>query len=582
MKLVAENFLSWEYLEFDLSKGVTLIDGYNYDDNTSEGSGKSSVINSLCWAMFGKLPKDVKIDDVIKQGQKGTCVTLQIDDYEIKRSRGPNTLLFTKAGKNVGGRTATDTQKKIEETLGISFKLFTQSIYFAQNNYSKFITATEEDKAKILSEIQDLTIFDAARKETHENYKDLYVSIKELKHKQDLFKEKQSSIDSYITELKTNRVKYEDQLKDFEEKTKLRIFNLEKKVKEVSALEIDIDSLQKEIEATNLVNMKNKEKQRDLKLITFELGLLEKQIKTKEEHLVLIKDNKCPTCDQSIVNSSLYEKEEESLKKLQLNKEELISKQKETVLEEVEDLTDKIQKLEDLKKEHSAGSANKYLIDELRLNLLNNQLESTISDLVKSIDSKGEELKQILKQIEINDQTLNLKQTELAKYEVLKASFKEVKTYLFETLLRELTVKTNYYVSELFNIPVQVNYRSFTEEDKVNKIETRIIMDGEDRAIGLLSGGQLKRVEIATNLALNEIICNRTMFSLRIFDEPFSGLSESSMSKCIKLFEKQKGVTILIEHNSIIKNIVDRVFEIEYKNGTSKLKENYNFARSIN
>ena len=69
-KIEASNLFSWEKLEYDVSKGISQIVGFNYDDNTSEGSGKSSIPNILCWVLYGKIPKEAKIDDVIREGAK--------------------------------------------------------------------------------------------------------------------------------------------------------------------------------------------------------------------------------------------------------------------------------------------------------------------------------------------------------------------------------------------------------------------------------------------------------------------------------------------------------------------------------
>ena len=164
MRIIAKNFLSWENLEFEIKDGVTLIDGWNADDNTSEGSGKSAVVNALCFGLFGKLPKDAKVDEVIRQGQKSCEVQIITPEYTVHRTRKPNaTFMEHKTRGRVIGKDARESQKLIEEELGFSYETFMQTIYFAQNYGKKFITSTQEDKGRILSEVQDLSIFDRAR-----------------------------------------------------------------------------------------------------------------------------------------------------------------------------------------------------------------------------------------------------------------------------------------------------------------------------------------------------------------------------------------------------------------------------------
>src|SRR5690606_23401947 len=121
-----------------------------------------------------------KIDDVIKQGEKSCIVELELlNGLKIRRSRKPNKLqiFLPSVGDWVEGKDAKETQEIIEDRVGFSFDTFCQTIYFAQNYPKKFITATEEEKAKILSELQDLQVFDSARKIAHSKAKDLDVII---------------------------------------------------------------------------------------------------------------------------------------------------------------------------------------------------------------------------------------------------------------------------------------------------------------------------------------------------------------------------------------------------------------------
>ncbi len=73
-----------------------------------------------------------------------------------------------------------------------------------------------------------------------------------------------------------------------------------------------------------------------------------------------------------------------------------------------------------------------------------------------------------------------------------------------------------------------------------------------------LSGGELKRIEIATILARGT--------SLSIFDEPEAGIDLWSFNSLIKVFqnmyEKTKGSILIISHQERILNIADRIVVI--------------------
>ena len=77
-----------------------------------------------------------------------------------------------------------------------------------------------------------------------------------------------------------------------------------------------------------------------------------------------------------------------------------------------------------------------------------------------------------------------------------------------------------------------------------------------DREINAsLSGGELKRIEIATVAVRNS--------KVTIFDEPEAGIDLWSFNNLIKIFEemraKTKGTTIIISHQERILNIADKI-----------------------
>lgn len=75
-----------------------------------------------------------------------------------------------------------------------------------------------------------------------------------------------------------------------------------------------------------------------------------------------------------------------------------------------------------------------------------------------------------------------------------------------------------------------------------------------------LSGGELKRIEIAMALARNT--------RLSIFDEPEAGIDLWSFSNLIRVFEKikqdTKGTVIIISHQERILNIADKILVLEH------------------
>jgi DNA repair exonuclease SbcCD ATPase subunit len=136
-------------------------------------------------------------------------------------------------------------------------------------------------------------------------------------------------------------------------------------------------------------------------------------------------------------------------------------------------------------------------------------------------------------------------------------------------MLNEINSRVRKYLDHLFEVPVTVKFRN---EDM--KIETDVTYDGVSRGLGLLSGGQFRRVSLAVDLALSDVITARkgSRIGITIWDEYMKDLSESSMEKVLELFTARNQPTILIEHNSLFKQIVSTTIFVKLENGTSHVQ----------
>ena len=625
-----KNFQSWSDLSFDIQDGVTLIDGYNHDDETSEGSGKSAILNAMCWCLYGKLPKEAKIDEVIKEGEKNCIVEVFINHHlidRIYRSRGPNDLAIVDINqKSIKGKDSRETQKIIEDIIGMSFDAFCQTVYFAQNFNKKFVTSTQEDRGKILSEIQELEVFDKARKETmnliklgtskvvglqHDIEKqDIRLSgnIRAIEQQIEFEKQQKRELKSRIEVAKSHRQqKYESLSKTENEIESYKSLYNEDAVKEMNndleKLQLEVDSRKSEIATYEgqKSNMSDSIRMRDQIEKDLESYKYKKDKMTVDQQKLMdFIENPtdiCPTCgtDRGKADTSHAKAELEvisnelksmydyafqqanrlnDLPELDSSKIDEKIEDRKTVILQVNEAILKIQ--DDIKTIEQAGTkadalyqlykSAKENLDELDNQI--NELENTKVEKNPMIDVLEDEnivTKECMGQMEI---LLKENNTRLLRLESLKSGFREVKSYTFNSVLNELTNRANKYLSELFEIPMNLR---FTNDNMKIGLSTNI--GGVLRGYGLLSGGQQRRVCLAVDLALSDIVSSRTGTSLNllILDEYFKDLSETSMKKCLSLLERIGRPTILIEHNSIFKSIVDTTFQIELRDGTSRI-----------
>ena len=558
----AINFFSWHELYFEFKDGITLISGHNQDDNTSEGSGKSSVINALSWCLYGQIPaKEIGIDEVIREGSKSCSVEVELTSgHKIIRSRNTNDLCIIEPdGKKTKGKDIKDTQKKIVLLLGMSFETFAQSVFFAQNYNGKFITASQEEKAKVLSELQDLSWCDKSAKMAYEKYKESSLEINKLEYQ---LKQKEETKGLVKAQLNT----FKEMNQKLENDKMVNILTIKAKIgqnnDQIVQYEKDMITLN---EVGSYIKI-NKEKMQQYEEELGELNTLLSHLKGMEQQYLNAKNMKdCPTCGQSICKD-IPEPDypEDPLKVIEiinLRKEDLkeFRRQDAEMLEQQAKLKESQFKLNFLKKQN--------LDLELELKKVEESGNGYLEKIIE-LEKKITEFDSIISEIQIKTNTEYDKGESL---KTLREGFKELKSHIFKSLLNQLNHKANRYLQEFFDVSAAISFTNVSEDEEISKIITTVIIDGNERSLGLLSGGQFRRVQIAVDFALSEIVSERrgNPMNIRILDEAFKDLSTSSMNKIISILERMPGSTIIIEHNDLIKPIVNNVFSVKLVNGIS-------------
>jgi len=172
--ITLRNFLSigavTQAVNFD-SKELTLILGENLDlggDGARNGTGKTTLIQGLTYALFGNPINQIRKDNLINRTNgKGMMVTLEYSsngvEYKIERGRRPNVLKFyvngeeQKEDENSAQGENKDTQREVERTLGMTPDMFKHIV--ALNTYSQpFLSLPSGDQRKIIEQLLGITL----------------------------------------------------------------------------------------------------------------------------------------------------------------------------------------------------------------------------------------------------------------------------------------------------------------------------------------------------------------------------------------------------------------------------------------
>lgn len=164
LQINANNFRSYNKLQWSLPDGLTLIDGDNQDTGGSNMSGKSTLCDIWFWGRYGWLPKWAgpkggPADAVIQRGTTGCTVriieTFGQDEIIIERSR-PNRLLVWKNGEEQ----KSINQKELNQLLGMGPERFLLCVYISQKRKNSFYHMGDRERTDLLSIVSGLEQLD--------------------------------------------------------------------------------------------------------------------------------------------------------------------------------------------------------------------------------------------------------------------------------------------------------------------------------------------------------------------------------------------------------------------------------------
>jgi len=173
--LAVKNFMSvgnaTQAVQFD-RKDLTLVLGQNLDlggDDTGarNGTGKTTIINALSYALYGAALTNIKKDNLInKTNGKNMLVTIEFEkdgiDFRIERGRKPNTMAFYVGGQeqqitDESQGDSRETQAEIERMLGMSHDMFKHIV--ALNTYTEpFLALKANDQRTIIEQLLGITM----------------------------------------------------------------------------------------------------------------------------------------------------------------------------------------------------------------------------------------------------------------------------------------------------------------------------------------------------------------------------------------------------------------------------------------
>ncbi len=289
-----KNFLSTgaNFTEINLTKSPnTLIIGNN-------GAGKSTILDALCFGLFGKPFRKINKPQLLNSINQSDCVveiefTIGKRMYKVIRGIKPNTFEIYCNGVLVDqDAKAKDYQEHLEKfILKLNYKSFTQVVILGSASFVPFMQLSPSDRRAIIEDLLDIQIFSSMNTVVKEKMATIKDETTKNKHQMDLTSERINFQKQNIEEHKKHN--------DAEiEKKKLEVANsnaqIEKLNKDVALIQKHIDVLQSRIADQMAIQRKS------AKLVQLE-SKLESRLKKIDKEVVFYHDHdNCPTCKQGI------------------------------------------------------------------------------------------------------------------------------------------------------------------------------------------------------------------------------------------------------------------------------------------
>jgi DNA repair exonuclease SbcCD ATPase subunit len=524
-----KNFLSTgnTFTEINFQRSPnTLIIGHN-------GAGKSTILDALCFGLFGKPFRKINKPQLLNSINQQACV-VEIEfaigqkNYKVIRGIKPNVFEVYLGDKLLDqDAKAKDYQEFLEKfILKINFKSFTQVVILGSASFVPFMQLTPADRRAIIEDLLDINIFSSMNgvvKEKMAEIKDLSVKSK---HEMDLTSERinfqKQSIEDHKNRSDEEIGKKRKEISDSVD----QIFTLKR---DVELIQKHIDVLQRKIEDKLSVEKKSK------KLLQLE-SKIETNIKKNEKDIAFYEEHdNCPTCKQTIEGDFKSEQVSERKSKVVTQREGLTE-----ISAEIAKTNQRIEEIIDINK-HISGHNNEIVKHNSTVSAINayvTKLQKEIDELSigkDTVEEENEKLKELKQQLSVLLSKMEELSVEKQYYEFAGNLLKDtgIKTKIIRQYLPIMNKLINKYLTAMdFFVNFNIN-ESFEETIKSRH--------RDEFSYANFSEGEKMRIDLALLFTWRQIakLKNSTNTNLLILDEVFdSSLDGVGTEEFLKLLHE--------------------------------------------
>lgn len=598
--------------KFNLNRvGLNLLRGVN-------GSGKTSFIEAIAWAIYGINLKGTKSDKVVTWKEKrdsdfrGTRVIIDVQSdshYRIARHikfrgeteglKGGDSLMVFKNGELIGSHwNKNEMQEYIDNNvIGVNSKIFLNSILFGQR-MKRIIESDNKDKRDLFEELFDVDWTDILRQsalEDKQKIKDRIIEIdkelpvvqsnianleRNIERDEELIENFYDQVDNELDKLQEDRKNKEKEIKKLqntkeEVKFKRPSIDKEKAKREEAKAKEKISELAESVNNVRFNVAENKEK----------IKKYEKNIDKIKEDLKSIPE-KCDRCNRNfkddyhdflkaLENDILGYEEELKIEKRNLNSNQHYLKKLQEDLEDWKGTEKYYRKIVDGWLEYDDDKYDKLIEEkEKYIKWIDKKIQEweEAEPPETKIEQYEEELKKEKVKIERLKERKAKENSKLEEVDWWLKNFTSIKSYVFFAMLQKL----NRYIEE-HGKRLGVSMKLTVDLDKASKPFEAIcnVGNSKNKDYSEFSGGEKQRLDIVLMMSMYDLISEFININILLLDEVFEGLDEDGESIIFDLirFKSERKAIYIISHSAVRDNLYFNIIDFKLNDkGQTKIE----------
>lgn len=551
-----KNFSSYENLSFDFrNKGLLLVHG-------ATGSGKSTFQDIPMWILYGTTAKNGSVDEVRRWGTTNSITQGTLEVYlkhgsikvtRIRASAKENDLFWEDSlipNTIHRGKDLIDTQRLLEDALGVSAELYNNGAYFNEFSESgRFFYSSAKLRRNIFEKLANLSFPTMLTKNISETVKTLKSTIKDLEIAILCANNNTANLSTQFEKLKQEHKNWKEthdkNIREYSKKLKTYTRDTNKHVESLRAKSYQFeDAKNKQIQ--ELIS-----KIDALDEIIIDIKKLEVSLH-EAEHNANSLTSLCKKCRQPVpeyFNALTEAKDKKLANERNIEHRSFYTQRLKTVQRSSDPFIGEINSLQ--------NQPNPYLQNLAEERKKVNPLQKSLVDLQEDLNNQAKKLTEL---------TGELQQKERHSGNLVK--LQQLTAALYKLLLERAVKGAETLINKFLETYFESEFKITFDLVSADTLDVSIHKNSYPCSYSQLSKGQRQILKLSFVVAIMQLAANEAgvHFSSLFFDEALDGLDNTMKLKALNLFEElclSHESVFLIDHTENLKESIPNQITVE-------------------